>query len=271
MGDAFDITYAAHTASCTFLLDRDGICRRIVMIPRGKRRDASKNAARCVGAQYVATLDPAVPGCLVELPKVGAAMLFARVDEAGRIALVRTGVVTSFETNRVAEEPDPFRESFGVITSAPRAEDLHVARTPRVRSRQAASSAAAAVADPYVEASDRTQQLPALRRQDELDASLLSTDEYESQPVATERMWPSAAPVAHTRTLHDPKVQLSPVEDPDDPYVERAQRGMLPRPAGEDAFARTRQNRAGETVPKSRNSWPKKAVARSTRRGGQGG
>jgi hypothetical protein len=149
VGDAFDITYAAHTASCTFLLDRDGICRRIVMLSGGKRREASKNAARCVGAQYVATLDPAVPGCLVDLPKVGAAMLFARV-EAGRVALVRTGVVTSFETKQ-ADDPDPFRESVGVITSAPRAEELHAMRATRARPRYAtAAAAAAATADPYL-------------------------------------------------------------------------------------------------------------------------
>ncbi len=232
MGDSFDIVYAAHTASCTFLLDANGICRRIVMTPGSKRREASKNAARCVGAQYVATLDAHVPGCLVELPKVGAPMLFARIDENGRIALVRTGAVTSFETKR-ADDPDPFKESVGVMTSAPSAEELH---TPRVRQeRQARREAEASrpapapsnrapaprrEADPYVEQPERTQRIQALRPA-ELDPQLLATDEYESEPhtIAPRTTLPSASPPQHARTLHDPRVQLSPVEDPDDPYV----------------------------------------------------
>ena len=80
MATPIDISYAAHTASCTFLLDDEGICRRIVMAPRGKRRESSRTASRCVGAQYVASLDGSAAGGLVEMPRVGAAMLFARVD-----------------------------------------------------------------------------------------------------------------------------------------------------------------------------------------------
>jgi hypothetical protein len=100
VSDAFEILYAAHTASCTFLLDSEGICRRIQLTKSGKSgksRDSSRAAARCVGAQYVASLDPTVSGMLAEMPRVGAAMLFARVDERGRVSLVRTGVVTRFE------------------------------------------------------------------------------------------------------------------------------------------------------------------------------
>jgi hypothetical protein len=113
---SIDITYAAHTASCTFLLDSEGICRRIVMAPKGKRRQSTNTAARCVGAQYVASLDGSAAGGLVEMPRVGAAMLFARVDEHGRVSLVRTGVVTAFES-QPAE--DPFVHSGTVETSAP--------------------------------------------------------------------------------------------------------------------------------------------------------
>src|SRR5262245_6832715 len=109
-----EITYAAHTASCTFLLDADGICRRIVVAPHVKRRE-SRTAARCVGAQYVASLDQAVAGGLVEMPRAGATMLFARVDERGRVSLVRTGTVTRFEANA---GPSPF-DSVSVKTSAP--------------------------------------------------------------------------------------------------------------------------------------------------------
>jgi hypothetical protein len=155
---SLEITYAAHTSSCTFLLDSEGICRRIVVAPTGKHPSSSKgrdarSAARCVGAQYVASLDPSVSGMLAEMPRVGAAMLFARVDERGRVALVRTGVVTRFERHRAE---DPFVEtgevpSMSVETSAPM-----IAPTPR---------ASRLPQDPYEDedAIDRTQPIQALR------------------------------------------------------------------------------------------------------------
>lgn len=124
LGDvtAFEIAYAAHTASCTFLLDADGICRRVVPAGRGSsRREPGRSAARCVSAQYVASLDPSASGMLAEMPRIGSAMLFARVDERGRVSLVRTGPVTHFERHH---EEDPFVEtekvtSRSVETSAP--------------------------------------------------------------------------------------------------------------------------------------------------------
>lgn len=264
-GERFDITYAAHTATCTFLLDAEGICRRIVMLPGSKRRDASKNAARCIGAQYVATLDPTVPGCLVEMPKIGTPMLFARVDSRGRVALVRTGPITSFETKR-ADDPDPFAESIGVMTSAPSAQEL---QTPRARVRRSEPDPVTPK-DPYIEMAERTQRIPALGRDDstpvapparepareaevELDPHLATTDEYDSAPstMKPRNTWPSAQPQA--RTLHDPHVALSPVEDPDDPYVEN--------------YARTRERRASEPVPK-KHSTPVPPPAMPVRRRG---
>lgn len=244
--ERFEITYAAHTATCTFLLDGEGICRRIVMVPGSKRREASKNAARCIGAQYVATLDPTVPGCLVEMPKVGTPMLFARVDSSGRVALVRTGPITAFETKRV-DDPDPFAESIGVMTSAPAAQEL---QTPRVRDHRSSQRPVDRVVerdpvtprDPYIAEAERTQRIPAVGRNDaELEPHLLTTDEYDSDPATMQprQTWPSAQPHAQGpgRTLHDPHVPLSPVDDQDDPYVE-------------NAYARTRQNRASEPLPK---------------------
>jgi hypothetical protein len=252
--ERFDITYAAHTATCTFLLDADGICRRIVMMPGNKRREASKNASRCIGAQYVATLDPTVPGCLVEMPKVGTPMLFARVDSRGRVALVRTGPITSFETKR-ADDPDPFAESIGVMTSAPAAAEL---QTPRARVRRSdPGNGPMTPKDPYIEAAERTQRIPVLGRDDsgvevnvENDPHLATTDEYDSDPSTMKphpNAWPTAQPQAHARTLHDPHVQLSPVEDPDDPYVE-------------DAYARTRERRSSEPVPKRATPVPPPAM-----------
>lgn len=127
MSDSFETSYAIHTASCTFLLDSEGICRRVVVNPSSMRNVQSKIeevnrlAARCVGAQYLASLDPMTSGMLAEMPRVGAAMLFAQVDARGRVSLVRTGPVTQFAMHR---NEHPFQEtddplSASVETSAP--------------------------------------------------------------------------------------------------------------------------------------------------------
>jgi hypothetical protein len=165
--DSFEITYAAHTASCTFLLDAEGFCRRIVVSPSSTRsltkkgRDMRSVAARCIGAQYVASLDPAVSGLLADKPRVGASMLFARVDERGRVSLVRTGVVTKLDTHR----EDPFAEpaeapSTSVETSAPSIPPSE----PMPRFERRAITPPAPYEDPYGEGTnDRTQQIHALR------------------------------------------------------------------------------------------------------------
>jgi hypothetical protein len=194
---SFDITYAAHTATCTFLLDAEGICRRIVLAPGNQRspqqktsRDATRLAARCVGAQYVAALDPSVAGMLAERPRVGASMLFARIDERGRVSLVRTGIVTQFECLR---NEDPFEDSdkapsMSVETSAPVIAPSPA--TPRV-SRQTALPPP----DPYdADGNELTRPIQALRPQDfrlhRDDASMARTSEYK--PDGNHRpTWPS--------------------------------------------------------------------------------
>ena len=221
---SIEISYAAHTSSCTFLLDDQGICRRIVLAPKGKRREAARTSARCVGAQYVASLDGSAAGGLVEMPRVGAAMLFARVDENGRVSLVRTGVVTGFES-RAGE--DPFVESMSVETSAPQLAGLET-----VRAEQAALAAAQALRDlDYQDPSDRTQRIQALRpadydnfddedRTEELDNDL-ATAEYRSvadYPSHASHAAPSARP-----TL--PSEPPPTVRRPPSP----ASRGVLPR------------------------------------------
>jgi hypothetical protein len=95
------IAYAAHTDTCTFFLDDEGICRQIVRRAAAMRGATSKEQdqiSKCIGAQYVASLDAETQGGLVAMPKAGAPMLFAYVGETGRIALVRTGPVAKFET-----------------------------------------------------------------------------------------------------------------------------------------------------------------------------
>jgi hypothetical protein len=99
------IAYAAHTETCTFLLDDEGICRQIIRrAAKLPRRDDS--VSRCIGAQYVASLDGLTDGGLLAMPKVGAPMLFAYVGPEGRIALVRTGRLLRFDTKVRAGAPD---------------------------------------------------------------------------------------------------------------------------------------------------------------------
>ena len=103
------VAYAATTEGCTFLLDEDGVCRR-VLLRHERRADGtlggrtrSQAARRCIGAQYVAAIDVRVEGGLVPMPRLGTPMLFAYTDDDGRLAVVRTGPLTRFET--VGAEP----------------------------------------------------------------------------------------------------------------------------------------------------------------------
>jgi hypothetical protein len=172
VANSIDISYAAHTSSCTFLLDREGICRRIVVAP-AKRRESSRNAARCVGAQYVASLDSHAAGGLVEMPRVGAAMLFARVDDQGRVTLVRTGVLVSFES-RAGE--DPFVESRSVETSAPALNGLETTRVDPHAARRARD---------YQDSSEPTRRIHAPRT--DLIGNDLATTEYRAAASAGPR------------------------------------------------------------------------------------
>jgi hypothetical protein len=260
---SIDITYAAHTASCTFLLDSEGICRRIVVAPKGKR-SASRTAARCVGAQYVASLDGSAAGGLVEMPRVGAAMLFARIDERGRVSLVRTGVVLSFESN--AGE-DPFLDSGTVETSAPELE------TPR--GRRPAESVPVRRFDPDYDddPSEKTQRIQALRPEDiaaalgeheRADQDLghdLATAEYRTvvDDLAPRHTLPSNQAISGAPTLRNPHRDAT-VED-DDGYAQPRpatppSRGILPRrsdprmrAASSRAYAPAAAPNAAQPVP----------------------
>lgn len=90
-----DVVYVAQTESCVFLLDAQGICRASVPYADADAT-ARKIAARCEGAQYVASLDVKLPGVLAADPKAGLPLLFARVGAEGRVALIRTGALVAF-------------------------------------------------------------------------------------------------------------------------------------------------------------------------------
>ncbi len=118
LGPSFvtEIAYAAFTDTATFMLDADGICRWVVPASSHTRTTTfSKeldSSERCVGAQYVASIDADVQGGLVELPRVGASLVFAVVDATGRISLIRTGALLRFEVKRkpdsgIHERPTP--------------------------------------------------------------------------------------------------------------------------------------------------------------------
>lgn len=96
------IAYTAHTETCTLLLDAEGICRSVLAAAghgRGRPTRIPSSAEKCIGAQYVATLDLREPGGLVPMPQAGAQMLFAKTEKDGRITLVRSAPVLRFEAS----------------------------------------------------------------------------------------------------------------------------------------------------------------------------
>jgi hypothetical protein len=94
------IAYIAYTERSVLMLDGDGVCVRVEPLKANWPPAASDGALRCIGAQFVATIDPTEPGGLGRLPRVGASMLFAAVDPGGRIFCVRAGPLTHFESSR---------------------------------------------------------------------------------------------------------------------------------------------------------------------------
>jgi hypothetical protein len=87
-----EIAYALHTASCTYLLTDEGVCRWIVS-PRGA---VPSHVQQAVGAQFVACLDPAVAGSLVGSLRLGATALFVRQLE-DRMVLLRTAPIVRLD------------------------------------------------------------------------------------------------------------------------------------------------------------------------------
>ena len=120
-------------------------------------------------------------------------MLFARVDERGRVSLVRTGVVTSFESMAAEDpfvEPAPSIDSGTVETSAP---DLLASLTPHERRDVSAP-------DPdYYQDSDRTQRIQAVRPEDVAAAleqnSALDTAEYRAVTDDEDDYRPTLVPI----------------------------------------------------------------------------
>ena len=138
-----DIAYAALTESCTFMLDAEGICRWVVAsnstAPHQKKHQ--QVAERCIGAQYVASLDVNTSGGLIEMPRVGVPMLFARVDRNGRVSLVRTGPVLRFEARTAPAESSRARSTTAECASG-------LASNPAVRATSAPAATGSTTTNP---------------------------------------------------------------------------------------------------------------------------
>ncbi len=97
-----ELPFIAFTDAATSFLDEAGICRRVEPA-NGKKFTSEKaagNARRCVGAQYVASLDGV---SLVALPAPGAPLLFTAHDEAAdKFYLVRTDPLIRFHARKGA-------------------------------------------------------------------------------------------------------------------------------------------------------------------------
>jgi len=96
-----DIAYAVHTATCTYLLDEDGICRWTQARAGGP---PPPGADRCVGAQFVACLDVRSEGGLVGDMRTGGALLFVR-SEDGRMVMLRTLPIERVDVRAAPEDP----------------------------------------------------------------------------------------------------------------------------------------------------------------------
>jgi hypothetical protein len=143
-----EISYAAYTESATFMLDAKGICLWVAPSPSsqgtGEMWRGREAADRCVGAQYVASIDMDVQGGLVELPKIGAPLIFASVDENGRVSLLRSGPLLRFEAKKsrgsgvhprptartpISETGNPYEDEVATLKYRP--QDLMYAATPK--------------------------------------------------------------------------------------------------------------------------------------------
>jgi hypothetical protein len=90
-----ELAYAVHTATCTYLLDEDGVCQWIVS-PQGA---VPSHVQQAVGAQFVACLDMTAEGGLLGELKAGAMALLVRRHE-DRMVLLRTAPIQHVDDRR---------------------------------------------------------------------------------------------------------------------------------------------------------------------------
>jgi hypothetical protein len=101
-----ELVYAVHTATCTYLLDEDGICQWVVS-PKGM---VPRHIQKAIGAQFVACLDLDSEGGLIGELRAGAMALFVRQDGA-RMSLLRTAPIRQVDDRRSIPEAAPTRRA----------------------------------------------------------------------------------------------------------------------------------------------------------------
>ncbi len=99
------IAYVAQTRDHLLMLDEEGVCLHVHRRSPERGDDAADGANHCLGAQYVAALNPAEPGFLGKSPTVGVPLLFAKVGPTGKISVVRTGLLERFEVRGSGMHP----------------------------------------------------------------------------------------------------------------------------------------------------------------------
>jgi len=106
------IAFVAQTRDHLLMLDDEGVCLHVHRRSKERGDDAMDGAIACIGAQYVAALDPREPGYLAHSPTLGVPMLFAKVGDGGKISIVRTGPLERFEVrgSGIHERPLPTRD-----------------------------------------------------------------------------------------------------------------------------------------------------------------
>ncbi len=85
-----EATIFIHTDKSIYALDPDGVCRYAI----GTDGSPLETIDRCVGAQYVASLDLRLPAGLVANPSEGSHALFVGQGESQRAALIKTPQIT---------------------------------------------------------------------------------------------------------------------------------------------------------------------------------
>jgi hypothetical protein len=174
------MTYAVHTATCTYLLDDEGVCLW-ALAPGGP---PPPGAERCVGAQFVACLDVTAAGGLVGEIRPGATLLFVR-REGGRFVLLRTLPILHVEIRGDAptvEDPPSFAD------------------TPVREGIPLPSFSAPVIHDPATEPLAFTLDAPELAGLgEELDLEDLLSISVTEVTVSLPRSAPQPAPAAATR------------------------------------------------------------------------
>jgi len=114
------IAYVAQTRDHLLMLDEEGICLHVHRRSKERGDDAADGAICCIGAQFVAALDPSQAGLLAREPTLGVPMIFAKVGASGKISLVRTGPLERFETKGSGFHEVPTRPIMEPPSSVPK-------------------------------------------------------------------------------------------------------------------------------------------------------